>query len=138
MAASNLICFWKQCKCATCRSVCSRCKSSVPFDVTDGCGTVECDRWNPLTWEQYKAGLGWTGDASAITEMDFIKARYGIRGTEFDRLYQEGVIKSVQGHFKFDTMMLFARLRQLRIDSKERSLNAIFEQYVREGDEGWD
>lgn len=114
MAASNLACFWKQCKCATCRYVCSRCRSSIPFELADGCGSTECDRWNPLTWEQYKSDLGWTGPASTVTEMDFIKARYGIMGTEFDRLYQESIIKDVNGHLEFDTMVLFAELRRLR------------------------
>ena len=137
MAASNLVCFWRQCKCATCRAVCSRCRSSIPFDLVDGCGTTECDRWDPLSWEQYKEGLGWTGPASAVTEMDFVKARYDIRGPEFDTLYQEGVIKAVQGQLEFDTMVLFARLRQLRCDAHEHSLKKACEQYIREGEEGW-
>lgn len=134
MAASNLVCVWRQCKCATCRAVCSRCRSNIPFDVVDGCGTTECARWDPLSWEQYKEGLGWTGLASAVTEMDFVKARYGVTGPEFDKLYQEGVIKEIHGHLEFDTMVLHARVRQLRGDPKLYNLKESCTNFMQEGE----
>jgi len=114
MAASNLACFWKCCKCATCRAVCSKCQSAIPFDPTDECGITKCEKWEPLTWEQYQEGLGWTGPAYSVTEMDFLKALHGITGPEFDTLYQEGVIRPKGNGFEFDQMVLFARFRELR------------------------